>query len=182
MNHDPGQYHGGNRPTESLQANARPSSSCNRPLPQTTQRTVKNSSNLEADRLYYARNSNRTRKQTHQEHQVDQGNRKAREEEVEPEDFTNKEVIPKEELHILKTLADNSIDWPQHHSRTLKYTLTSIASYTTQLTKKVMVCYFTDHPPFLQDFSDWVETEMHAKNSWRMTHTIHREEFLFDRV
>lgn len=39
------------------------------------------------------------------------------------------------------------------------------------LAKRVMVCYFIDRPPYLQDFRDWAEYETHGKNGWRLTHT-----------
>lgn len=49
--------------------------------------------------------------------------------------------------------------------------LTDTTTHTYQLAKRVVVCYFTDRPPFLQDFRHWVEIEMHAKNGWRLNHT-----------
>lgn len=34
-----------------------------------------------------------------------------------------------------------------------------------------MLGYFTDRPPFLLDFHDWVEDEFHLRNGWRVNHT-----------
>lgn len=31
-----------------------------------------------------------------------------------------------------------------------------------------MIYYFTDRPPLLQEFFDWAEYEMHAKNGWHI--------------
>lgn len=81
-----------------------------------------------------------------------------------PYDFSDEEKIPPLELAILKTLADNSIeDWPQRPSRLIHHTLTNTTSHITHLTKHAMICYFIDKPPFLQDFHDWAEQEMHGK-------------------
>lgn len=72
---------------------------------------------------------------------------------------------------MLHTLADNSIkDWPQKHSKTIPHTLAGTTSYTAHMSKWVMVCYFTDRPPYLQDFHEWAEYEMHSKNGWWITH------------
>lgn len=42
-----------------------------------------------------------------------------------------------------------------------------------------MVCYFTDRPPFLQDFQDWAEYEMHTKNRWRISHAQYVGKYFF---
>lgn len=46
------------------------------------------------------------------------------------EDFSDEDGIPVEELRILRTLTNNSIeDWPNQHSRTILHTLSDIASH-----------------------------------------------------
>lgn len=42
-----------------------------------------------------------------------------------------------------------------------------------------MVRYFTDRPPYLQDFWEWAEYKMHAKNGWHIAHTQYVENNFF---
>lgn len=75
---------------------------------------------------------------------------------MEPDDFYEEEGIPAKELAILQTLADNSMeDWPQRHSHTIRHTLSNTPTRTTHMAKQAMICYFTDRPPFAQDFCKW---------------------------
>lgn len=105
-------------------------------------------STLDTDRMYYSNQPSRHRQWLHEPTKLP--NSRNQEEVEEIDEFLDEENIPKRELKILRTLADNLVeDWPQRRSRTICHTLSDIATYTTHMAKRAMICYFTDQPPFL---------------------------------
>lgn len=113
----------------------------------------RNAPNQNLDHTYYFNTSNRTKPNSKTNGDAAKSGTQANIEEI--DDFSDEEEIPTIELAMLKTLAGNSVeDWLQCHSRTIRHTLSDTASHTLQLAKNAMVCYFTNRPPYLQDFRD----------------------------
>lgn len=76
------------------------------------------------------------------------------------------------ELEALRCIFGNSKEeWHTHHHHTIKHNLLDTAKFTTHFATNALVAYFTNKPPYLQDFRDWIEEEFHARHGWRISHT-----------
>lgn len=78
------------------------------------------------------------------------------------------------DLDALRRISRNTQeDWHQQHHRTIKHNLIETTSCTIFWASHAMIAYFTDRPPYLQDFRDWVKEIFHQKNGWRIHHTLY---------
>lgn len=106
------------------------------------------------------------------EHQVVEPNQQAHEENSPLEYFLDEDDILANFLEGLCTLVDNLVeDWSNHRSCMIEHNLAETTSNMIHFSNNAMVGYFTDRPPFLQDFEIWVKEEFERKSGWPMYHT-----------
>lgn len=85
----------------------------------------------------------------------------------------DEETFPPQELDALRKILGNSQeDWHTQHFQKIKHNLSDTLNFTNRFITHRLVAYFTNTPPYLQDFRDWVEDEFRGRQRWKISHTI----------
>jgi hypothetical protein len=70
-------------------------------------------------------------------------------------------------MGALNTIATNSVEnWPSLLHTTAEIEIDKAAKLILELRYFLLLCYFTDRPPRLPTFQDWVHTEMSYGRGW----------------